>query len=693
MCCITTNNKYTINKKKTKTIITLKKSNSSKMAASGDVKQLLSKATLFKRDIESWDNDFECDTDAAFRSSVSSSLSSSEGPTSRQYHVPVSLRNSTPALLNKPSHSYRNGSKLSTTDYLSSFRETDDDDEYFQPAMTKTLSKLSLKDEKQSRKRKSVQDFSTNETLKNPNFYSINTLTTIKKFPNATIKNTVKTPQNATTKITINKWAENIDDEIDDADFETGASRKTNTFRARQRKLSDTSMSIVKGSFFNPPSTLSSAPVMTLDNKNVTGSINNLQRRRQSPKRKSDCSMISEEDFESGFGELDEINPGNLQKFKSPILQKDPQLWDDENMESANDTATTSRHDSISSSLFSHSASTNTESEVDGEDFLDGLVIPDAPIDFQKALQHRQEEAEAQERRAVAFRNFSGGSQKYKYDTVGSNGSKTSLESDKNWDNEIEDADDELDFFQDIDIGDGDLIHRANLHRNLKLKMPEPMIQSTTKVIPKKPNATLSKTARVGFTENFANSRQASSNSLSGDITRQDRLRSKKSMPLLQSQTTQLLDQDTSTRRLHHQYSVIGEDTFIQQQGDSLNPTRRAQPKKVSSLRHIHSIAGIGGNDHEAIHYSFKNKSRKDPNSVSAAGIRFSRAHTGKVLGDGTELDLLDDLPVDASHELSFTVQPISNSKTIGRHYNSTSNTLNRISLCEYFILSVVFFF
>lgn len=673
------------------------------MAMPGEVKQLLRRAKSAKREIDSWDNDFECDTDAAFRSSVSSSLSSSEGPGqmpgNHYSHANYALRKSTP-LSSLPSpiiQNFRNGSRLPTMDYLNSFRENEDDEDFSSnplEATTRGINRLGLTGSNlptpTSRETKNSKQYSDYDTLKNTSQDYDTTLTIQQK------QQFQKPPK----KSTINKWSEDLNDEIDDGDFGT-ATQPKNTLRARKGKLPEPTSSIIKGTFFSPPSdTTSKIPKRIMPPNNIAppaGTITHLQHRkskRHEPKKQPDCSMISEEDFEAGFDDLGPIEPENLNKFKEPpqSSQQD-QFWDDDNLESTNE-STTSRHDSINSSLFSHGASTNTESEVDGEDFLEGVVIPDAPIDFRKALKKRQDEAEAQERRVATFRSFSTGSDKQKYGTVGSNGSKHSLESDgKSWcENYDDDADDEMGLLQDMDIGEGDFMKQAHPHRNVKLKIPEhkhypKKLSSLSKksllsLAPQTPAS--SKTTRVGFTEDSTNSRLTSSSSVTSEFARYERLRAKKSMPVLLSQTShQFAEQEP--RRLHHQFSVIGEDTFIQQQKqrkEVSTPSRKSKNTQAQGplLRHVHSVAEINNRRRDFVTSSLKKKS-----STAAMGssVRFSRAHTGKILGDGTELDMLDDLQVDPSHELSFTVQPISSNKTLGRNHNGGTA---KISLSKYLL-------
>lgn len=641
--------------------------------SSGEVSQLLQKAKSSKL-VESWDDDFECESDALFRSSLSSTNSSQDGPISIVGESQFTRKSKT----HSNSQAFRNGSKLSTNEYLNSFREEDDDDN------SHDMTSQTIRDTTNKLSKLALQTPSPKKPA-----YNMGTITKSNEESTTLTKRQKGSVRNNNS---LQKWSEDLEGGIDDSEFNVSMTPtyqntyfKTNevaTLRARQKEGNDISSesSIVKGTFFQPPSRSfsKSSPTKQVEQPSIT----HLQRRR-SKKASSNSNLIPEEDFESGFEDedLNQIDTSNISKFSNsasappPLLPSNqhPSYWEEDSLTGDNTNST--RRDS----LFSHTTSTNTESEVDGEDFFDGVVLPDTPIDFKLALKMRQQEAAREEQNQhLPNRKVSGSS---KYDTVKSNHS--SISDDYAYD-AAEEADDEMDILKGFEISgdddDGFLIKSNTLHNNVKIKNAGPSIN-------KRSALANSPTKKQRFPQSTIPSRNFSSLSPS----KMDRLRSKKSMPVLRSQKTVSADYTFGTQKsLQEQLSMLDEERLRKQEDEIVflrnrhssngKPSPQVSTRKASNpLRHYQSMMSL--NEGVPLESSTP-KPHQTSSPKSKPSTRFSKAHTGKILGDGTELDDLEDLSVDVDQELSFTVKPVANSKTVGRHRNNM--TIGHIMLSKF---------
>lgn len=632
---------------------------------SANAKLLLQKAGA-KKEIQRWDSDFDCDDDAIFRSSVSSA-SSAESRVFSSESAPLSIDQG----------AFRKGSRLPTKDYLSSFREGDTDDVGFTsstPTITATTRKFN---------QLVMKPHSESDTLRSPRKTSSQ-------------HSTIKQPGTLGSK-SLRKWSEDLDGDFGDSGFELGKTgtyryrHNNDTIRAAPASKAETESSIVKGTFFRPPSEVFATPTETKVPITTLGTVTHLQRRLTKKKQKQEAPQV-EDDFEDGFGDDLELDASNLNKFTSNSANPDASLWDDE----INDFESGSRLDSMSSSLFSHAPSATTASEIDGEDFLDGVILPDSQIDFKKALKERQQaaaeaeeeqeqeqEQEQEEEEAIHLNQSKHNTLGSKFNQAASSSSDFSLHRD-DFDEAAEDADDEMDFFQDFELNNGDFIINNNtLHRNVKLKGERHEApQKDPKPSPRK---------RLGMMMNMNGSTpnlniSSPTKSPTRAASSVDRIRAKQSLPVLRPRATPILQ---------HQMSMVGEDTFIEQtrQRSSGNEVP-AGAASLSYARKQYLQQQKQSQDSTPRKSSLAKKSRSPmkksaiisftaSTSPNKQSFRFSRARTGKVLGDGTELDDFDDLPVDISQEMSFTVTPIASSKTIGRHHHHPT-IINRISLSKY---------
>lgn len=324
-----------------------------------------------------------------------------------------------------------------------------------------------------------------------------------------------------------------------------------------------------------------------------------------------------------------------------------------------------SKYRTSSTSAMSPSiGSCNTfESEEDG---LDGLIIPTGPMDFENVLKKRKDE-EFAERDHPVFKE----QQEPKVQAS------------------TKHKDDDMD---DLDFGPGDVFDpkRRALNRNVKTswkttnntsspasrahttltfsdrpthtKLPRP-VSST------KPGTRLEPVFETGATATTRPRRNEAT------TTSAQLLRQKRSMPVLHSQRA------TATRQppipampandIHGQPRQVRptKSTAITHTRQHSDPNRSGSPiqRSVSRARQAYNTPET------------PTKARKDvaPASLAreaASKKQVTRPAKRRNFGDGTELDLFDDLPTSATKENRFTKQPSSRPQSTGmRHQISQS--------------------
>lgn len=536
---------------------------------------LLQKASTCKR-TDNWDADFDCESDTLFRSSVSSASSAGSAISSRS------------ALEFADTQSFKTtrASHKSTADLLSAFREDDEDD--FGINTQKLDTKFSKM--KVNQHESFLQDL---KDLDDESFTMLNSNTTLKPGQLSGIPIPSNVPASALTGGSIRRLGSKKQPQADDWSEEFATPKKQDqqeffdetvaTIKAKQYKSGlARNNSLIKGTFFDPPSQASS------------------------PTKRKSRPKIEEEDFSEGFdgNAFGSLNAGNLHKFQTqnaPVEEEDiDQIWGEE---SVGGLTGSSYRESGNTSIFSSSTTSNTESELEGEDFLDGLVLPEETVNFDDLLKKHHEEAKERERLEAP----SG-----KYDSIGSNDSAhLSIPEDGS-----------MDFLDGFDLGQGEIIKEAagTLHRNVKIKGNGTKRTSSP-----------SKSKRVGF----GNVPDGPGFNRMGNVQppstiRMEKLRTKKSMPALRSNPL-----PTSSN----------EAIKMAERQRKPMPQILEQPKRgrvvSSGVRSVQSLSNL--------------KEKPVPPKPRS---RFSKARTGKIIGDGTELDSFEDLPTNPTHEISYTVRP-----------------------------------
>ncbi|CAN6637659.1 hypothetical protein TRVA0_016S01838 [Trichomonascus vanleenenianus] len=324
-----------------------------------------------------------------------------------------------------------------------------------------------------------------------------------------------------------------------------------------------------------------------------------------------------EEDMEDGF-DL-ESNPddlaGRLKKVQlttRPIGDEDF-LWEDTRASSRMSEA------SASSSIFSSGTNSTTfdESEMDGEDFLDGVELPDTVIDFKTVLERKKHDAlqTAEHEEELLL-------QGKKYDTINtikSNGSGNSVNSNPEVFQANEDEFD-LDFFDGIDVEE-DFVAAMPHHRNVVVKYPRQKSLAT-------PTA------------------QAEARKKQQPLPPR-RLQQKKSMPSLRPDSSQMPERAIKPR-------VSSSSGAFLRRKSGVNDQYRLNLRTIQSLSQMEqedSSAARGTRGALRSPIVVRKPSRESK-------PRYARPKKGKVFGDGTELDLFDELPTDITSEKTFTVTP-----------------------------------
>lgn len=323
--------------------------------------------------------------------------------------------------------------------------------------------------------------------------------------------------------------------------------------------------------------------------------------------------MPINESFEEGFDlEDDEADlQTRLQKVRHAPHPDEMESWDDESL----GVRASSRLSEASSSVCSSSLA----SETDDDDFLEGLQVPEQTDGFQEILEQKQHEAQR-----VAEQEDELLLQGKKYETIRSTGSGNSIKNQLDL-MEFQDNEDELenDFFEGIEVNEESLTPaKDHLHRNVKVKNS----RSSRGSLKSKPSVQFAPTA----------ARKPSTPSL----------HSKKSMPALNPPAA-----DYGSIKVHKKARSPSKPDFREADysppKQPSSPTKRGRiPSSGASLRPVQSMAAIG-----------TSTLKSPPRKTSEARLKFAKPRN-RGFADGSELDLLDELPTNVDQEKSFTVTP-----------------------------------
>lgn len=536
---------------------------------------LLQKAST-RKTTDNWDADFDCESDTLFRSSVSSASSADSAISSRS------------ALDFADAQSFKatRASHKSTADLLSAFREDDEDD--FGINTQKLDNKFSKM--KITQHESFLQDL---KDLDDESFTMLNSNTTLKPGQLSAIPIPSNVPASALTGGSIRRLGSKKQPATEDWSQEFATPKKQDqqaffdqsvaTIKAKQYKSGlARNNSLIKGTFFDPPS------------------------QTPSPTKRKSRPKVQEEDFSEGFdgNAFGCLDAGNLHKFQTqtaPGEEEDiDQIWGEE---SVGGLTGSSVRELGNTSIFSSSTASNTESEVEGEDFLDGLVLPEETVDFDELLKTHHQQAKERE----LLEAPSG-----KYDSIGSNDSAhLSIPEEGS-----------MDFLDGFDLGKGEIIKDAakTLHRNVKIKGDGAKRSSSP-----------TKYKRVGFGNGLESPGfNRMGNAQPPSTILMEKLRTKKSMPALRGNP---MPQSSN------------EAIKMAEKQRKPMPQILEQPKRgrvvSSGVRSVQSLSNL-----------------KENPVPSKPRSRFSKARTGKIIGDGTELDSFGDLPTNPTHEISYTVRP-----------------------------------
>ncbi|KAA8909710.1 hypothetical protein TRICI_004359 [Trichomonascus ciferrii] len=385
------------------------------------------------------------------------------------------------------------------------------------------------------------------------------------------------------------------------------------------------------------------------------------------------------ESFEDGF-ELDDDEADlqrRLQRKKAEPHPDELESWDDESL----GVRASSRLSEASSSLCSSSMA----SETDDDDFLDGLQVPEQTDRFQEILEERQREAQrvAEQEEELLL-------QGKKYETIRSTGSGNSLKSQLDL-MEFQDNDDELenDFLDGIELTEENLTPaKDHLHRNVKVNnkhtlKSKPSVQfaptsprkaSTPSLQPKKsmpilqPDLNLPKKPRspskpepnhssgLGLQGASPLHPRGSARLVGEAETSRSEPRGSGGVP--PENHSSGLGLQGGVPPENHSSGLGRGSARLQRTGSNLGEAEsaggRSQQRQQqtmkhrmasSSLRPVQSMVAIGSGG----------KSPK--RNSSEARLKYAKPRN-RGFADGTELDLLEELPTDATQEKSFTVTP-----------------------------------
>jgi len=582
--------------------------NTTAMPQSSAVNELLTKASTLKRaTTENWDDDFADEADNLFRSSISSTNSR---PNDQEL-----------LLQPQPHFVYSNRrNAISTEDFLSTFKEDDEDDDFdFNNSESKKflaskLNKLSIR-RKSTSHNSSIDDTERSSTLKRGN-PPPSTLQDLEDWSEEFGDANMKTPQTFSKRQPSVSHTGNYNYHTTGSSLDFDYNNDIPTIKATKQALNlRRNDSIIKGTFFDPPSshhTPSASPKK----------YNSLKR-----KKKTEAELREENEFAYGFDgdAFSQIDAQPLQRFKTgsrtssrtvPEEELPEELWGEESVSNV-----TNNHNT---SLFS--APSTTESEM-SEDFLEGVVLPaDERIDFGSRLEKQQHAIQEREKfNSVTSDTLNMHSNKF--GSVGSDESRYSF-------------DDKDDFLEGFELKTGDLLKYQSMpHRNIQFNKSSPKRMGFNHALAT-PSSTIH-TSPMVRNLNKIPMRPPST-------IKNDKVRTKMSLPSFPAKhsfsgSSMALLPTPMPESSNEACELVRERQFKMRR-------QQQQMRQQHQLRRVTSA-------------QFRTQ-RNSINSISEISSipqhrtqRFSKARTGKVLGDGSELDLFDDLPTSASQEMSFTTK------------------------------------
>ncbi|KAF5094740.1 hypothetical protein D0Z00_003405 [Geotrichum galactomycetum] len=578
------------------------------MPQSSAVNELLTKATTLKRaTTENWDADFEDEADNLFRSSISSTNSR---PNDQEL-----------LLQPQPHFVYSNRrNAISTEDFLSTFKEDDEDDDFdFNNSESKKL--LASKLNKLSIRRKSTShnsnfdDAERSSTLKRGDVFQ-STLQNLDDWSEEFGEANMKTPQPFSKRQSSISHTSNHNYHTTGSSLDFHYNNEISTIKAAKQALNlRRNDSIIKGTFFDPPS---SHPTPSASPKKYKS----LKR-----KKKTEAELREENEFAHGFDgdAFSQIDAQPLQRFKTgsrtssrtvPEEELPEELWGEESVSNVTNNPNTS--------LFS--APSTTESEM-SEDFLEGVVLPAGErIDFGSRLEKQQHAIQEREKfNSITSDTLNMHSRKF--DSVGSNESRYSF-------------DDKDDFLEGFELKTGDLLKYQSVpHRNIQFNKSSPKRVGFNHALAT-PSSTIHSSPMV---RNLNKVPMRPPNTI-----KNDKVRTKMSLPSFPAKhsfsgSSMALSPTPMPESSNEACELVRERQFKMRR-------QQQQLKQQQQLRRVTSAQFR--TQHNSI-----NSISEISSTPKHRTQRFSRARTGKVLGDGSELDLFDDLPTSASQEMTFTAK------------------------------------
>ena len=394
------------------------------------------------------------------------------------------------------------------------------------------------------------------------------------------------------------------------------------------------------------------------------GSIKKLGKKKSRPK------------IEDDWGEDLELPPmgGVKLKLNAGILQNQlptPPLGDEEDLDWADGSLgirpigirrdVRGRSSSVSAMSPSMNSIMSLESEDDG---MDGLVLPEGPLDFNSRLQKQKEKelatTESQQPLQPEKSQYSHEPQK----------STDVQESSYKQDKEIKDEVD--DFAGGIDFGQGSFLDRSRhkINRNIKVnitKEPQPAASraATTLTFTDKPSVSRIPRPKPSKLDPVYESGASFNNqSRSGPTTTSAQLlRAKRSAPVLrgnflsgQKSATPFLPAGPSTSQSHHVNTRPGQS----------GPRRDSDPSRLASptLSRPYSRLSTIPPPPETPSRSSTRAKNMTPSSLHARELpgykkTVTRPTKKRQFGDGSELEIFDDLPTSATKESKFIKAPL----------------------------------
>lgn len=577
------------------------------MPQSSAVNELLTKASTLKRaTTENWDADFEGETDNLFRSSISSTNSN--------------IDDQDVLLQPQPHFVYSNRrNAISTEDFLSTFKEDEEDDGFelnnsdSKKLLASKLGRLSI------RRKSNTDEYERSSTLRRESTFNRQSILHSMDFEDWSEEfreTNIKTPQPlARRQFSVSNSINNHNYHTIGTSTDFEYNNDFPTIKAPKPALNlRRNDSIIKGTFFDPPSshhTPSGSPKKYNSLKN---------------KKKTEAELREETEFVHGFDgdAFSNIDSQPLQKFKTgsrtssrcmPEEELPEELWGEETVSNITNNPNTS--------LFS--AQSTAESEM-SEDFLEGLVLPtDEKIDFGSRLEKQQHAIQEREKfnsvTSDTLNMHSG-----RFDSVGSNESKYLF-------------DDKDDFLEGFELKTGDLLKYQSMpHKNIQFNKSSPKRVGFNNS-PATPSSTINSSPMVR-TSNKITIRPPST-------IKNDKVRSKISLPSLPA------------RHSFSGTSMPLPTQMPESSNEACEIVRERQFKmrwQQQQMKQQHKLRRVTSAQFRTQHNSITSIS-EIPSTPKNQSQRFSKARTGKIIGDGTELDLFDDLPTSASQEMSFTMK------------------------------------